>query len=271
LFDADKGTRIENDRNLFYEEMILRFGIQRRHPVGDDIKEIFDTRLQRASDGEEDLEDLFDWMAETVYVTFEIFGRDSEEVEAWRAIAEASARPGAADRLLDVLPSRRWRLLSEFSDGPIDLFESQLNREYVRNYVTELIKTCYFVLRAVGDTGLEPYLDVFFDWVDEDFGIDGTKMMPRIYNETTANDRLIDEIFEDLYEEKFAEQVEEARQSWGREDIEAALDNVLEDVGGTDLSDIPPGHYDFGRFVLDELFGMEYHAPDFAYKLHRLT
>ena len=271
LFDADDSTRIENDRNLFYEEMILRFGIQRRHPVGSGIHDKLGERLEAFSDDPGELEELFDWLAETIYVSFDLYGRDSERVGHWRELAEMSERPRAADRLLDVIPSPRWRLLSQFSDSAVDLLDDQLTRDYVADYVTEHVKTCYFVLRAVGDTGLEPYLDVFFDWVDEEFDVDGPGLMPRLYNETTANERLIDEIFDDLYAEHFEEQVEEQREAWTPEQLEKAVGRALGKLSDNDLSEIPPGHYDFGRFVLDELFEIDYPSGEFPYKMHRIT
>ncbi|MFB6373044.1 MAG: hypothetical protein ABEN55_08005, partial [Bradymonadaceae bacterium] len=95
LFDADESTRIENDRNLFYEEMILRFGIQRRHPVGSGIHEQLEQRVETVDEGANDLDELFDWLAETIYVSFDVYGRDSEEVAHWRELAEKSERPGA--------------------------------------------------------------------------------------------------------------------------------------------------------------------------------
>ena len=271
LFDADEGTRIENDRNLFYEEMILRFGIQRRHPVGEGICQEFEERLGGFGDGSDELDELFAWLDETLYVTFDVYGKDSRETEAWRSIAELSERPGAVERLLDVIPPSRWRLLGQFSDSAIDMLEAQFTEEYVAEYINEHIKTCYFILRAVGDTGLEPYLDVFFDWIDEEFGVDGPGMMPWIYNETTANERLVEEIFDDLYEERFCERVQSQREAWSREELEQAVEDAVEQLSEADLGEIPPGHYDFGRFVLDQLFEIEYPTGEFPYKMHRIT
>jgi len=153
----------------------------------------------------------------------------------------------------------------------VELVDEQLTRDYVADYITEHLKTCYFVLRAVGDTGLEPYLDVFFDWVDEEFDVDGPALMPELYSETTANERLIDAIFEDLYARSFEEAIEERRQEWTHEQLEDAIGGALGNLSETDLSEIPPGHYDFGRFVLDELFEVEYPEDDFPYKMHRIT
>ncbi len=275
LFDADQSTRIENDRNLFYEDMILRFGIQRRHPVGGEIVEELDGRFDEL-DGDleersDELEQMLDWLAETVYVNLDFFGRDAEELEQWRQLAELSERADAAERLLDVVPPYRWRLPSEFSSPPLELLGRQITSQYVADYVTDHVKTCYFILRAVGDTGLEPYLDVFFDWVDEEFDIDGPGLMPWIYNQTTENDRLVDEIFQELYREHFREAVETRREAWEREDLADAADSVLEKFVATELDEIPPGHYDFGQFVLDELFDVDYPTEKFPFQMHRIT
>ncbi len=270
LFDADESTRIENDRNLFYEDMILRFGIQRRHEVDDELREELDFRLDDYDDADE-LEELFDWLAENLYIQFDFFGRDADRVEHWRQLADKSERPEAAERLLEVVPADQWRLLSHFADPPVELLDEQMTAEYVADYVTEHVKTCYFILRAVGDTGLEEYLDVFFEWIDQEFDVDGPGMMPWVYNETTENNRLVDDIFEDLYDQRFASAVEPRREAWDRDDLEEALDDALETFARTDLDDIPPGHYDLGRFVLDELFDVEYPTDEFAFQMHRVT
>jgi len=271
LFDADKQTRIENDRNLFYEEMILRFGIQRRHPVADEVAERFSERVDRYDGSDEKLLEFFVWLSQSIYVTFNLYGRNERDVEEWREIAGLSERPGAADRLLDVIPPRRWRLLDEFRRPAAAILEERLTADFLEDYVTEQVKTCYFILRAVGDTGLEPYLDVFFDWVDEAFGVDGPALMPPLYTETTANERLIDDIFHELYVEEFASEAESICEEWEADVIEEAVDDVVERIGSTDLGDIPPGHYDLGRLVLDELFGLEYPADDLPFKMHRIT
>ncbi len=45
LFETDQATRIQNERKLFYEDMIQRLGVRRRHPLSPDetrrIKEHF--------------------------------------------------------------------------------------------------------------------------------------------------------------------------------------------------------------------------------------
>jgi len=271
LFDADEQTRIENDRNLFYEEMILRFGIQRRHPVEEEVVEGFERRIDQYDGSAEELEEIFVWLSESVYVTFDLYGRNEREVQQWREIGQLSGRPGGADRLLEVIPPERWRLVDEFERSSTDLLEEQLTSEFLEQYVTEHVKTCYFILRAVGDTGLEPYLDVFFDWVDREFEVDGPALMPWLYTETTANERLIDDIFHELYAKHFHVEVESVREGWGRSEVEEAVDSVVERIGEADLGEIPPGHYDFGRFVLDELFGVEYPTEDFSFKMHRIT
>lgn len=271
LFDADKQTRIENDRNLFYEEMILRFGIQRRHPVGDDVVDRFEERIERFDGSEDALEELLVWLSQSVYVTFDLYARNEREVEEWREIAGLSERPGATERLLEVVPPERWRLLDEFQRPAATLVEERMTSDLVEKYVKDHVKTCYFILRAVGDTGLEPYLDVFFDWAEREFGVDAAGLMPWLYVETTANERLIDDIFHELYVEHFESEVEATRREWESDAIEAAVESVIERVGATELGDIPPGHYDFGHFVLDELFEIEYPSAEFPFKMHRIT
>lgn len=271
LFEADDATLVENDRNLFYEEMILRFGVQRRHELRQDVTDAYAAQFEALSKGQQELDDFFRWVAESVYVSLNVLGRGPAEVEDWRGLAGLSNRKDVEEYFLEVVPPRRWRLPGQFGASLGKLLEEQFSPETLRSYVTDQIKTCYFILRAVGDTGMEPFLDVFFDWTEEAFDVDATGLMPRLYNETTANERLIEDIFDDLYDEHFREPVEACLESWGDEEIEEAAGEVIEWLGELEPNDVPPGHYNLGGFVLDRLFGLEFHAVGFPFKLHRLT
>jgi hypothetical protein len=44
---------------------------------------------------------------------------------------------------------------------------------------------------------------------------------------------------------------------------------AVDDTG--DLNELLPGNFDLGGLILERLFGIEYHEPQFAFKLHRLT
>ncbi|MFB6263629.1 MAG: hypothetical protein ABEL76_08410, partial [Bradymonadaceae bacterium] len=272
LFDADRETRVENDRNLFYEEMILRFGIKRRHPLAEKTADSYSRQIgELDADLQDRTDDLFDWLSEEVFVSMNVLGRPVEKREKWREIAANSTREGAIEDFTETFPPRMWRRPEAFSKDLVDLVEEQLSERIVADYIIRHVKACFFILRAVGDTGLEAYLDVFFDWVERDFDVDGPAVLPELYHETTEGNRLIEDIFDDVFRRHFRESAIEYRENWDRDELETAVDGALEHLVDSDPEEIPPGHYDFGGFVLDELFELEYPSDEFRFKLHRLT
>jgi hypothetical protein len=138
-------------------------------------------------------------------------------------------------------------------------------------YVQRHLKVAFFILRAVGDTGMEPYLDTVFDWSEEAFGVDGPALMPALYQEATDSKRSIDEIFGQVYRDSYREAAREVVQQWDRDAVESAAGEVASRIPELELARLSGGHFDFGGLVLDELFGLDFHDPTFAVKIHQLT
>jgi hypothetical protein len=271
LFESDRTTRIENDRNLFYDEMILRFGEHQRHGMEPGDADELVSHLETAREDASGEDELFEWLAESSFVSFDILARDLDELERWEDVAAGSSRHEVVEDFTSVIPPERWRRPSEFSRPLIDLVDDYLSPDRIETYVLDHVKTCYFILRAMGDTGLEPYLDVFFDWVEGTFDVDGVALMPPLYQEMTANERLIEDIFGELYGEHFAERADAVRDEWTRSDLESGLDHFYDMLDATDLETLRPGHYNLGGFVLDDLFDLEYPSAEFAFNMHRLS
>ncbi len=271
LFESDRSTRIENDRNLFYDEMILRFGEHRRHGMQTGESSELQSRIESARTDDEAEDELFDWLAESSFLSFNMLARDLDELERWEDVAAHSSRGGVVEDFTSVIPPERWRLPSEFSRSLLELADDYISPEQVEVYILDHVKTCYFVLRAMGDTGLESYLDVFFDWFDEAFGVDGVALMPDLYQEMTSNERLIGDVFGELYAEHLAEDAEAIRRQWTRRDVESGIAHFYETLESAPLDQLRPGHYNLGHFILDDLFGLEYPTSRFAFNMHRLS
>ncbi len=275
LFQTDRATLINNDRNLFYEDMILRVGIRRRHAVSNDIKNAIASRSKQITESlnDKNIRSLFDYLQEHLFVEFHLFTRSPEEVEHWRKIARLSTLPQAIPYLLNQLPPRRWR----HPDGLTDQRSiSALVREHLvppmlREYVVRQMKTTYFILRAVGSTGLESYLDSFFDWSEQQFGVDATGYFSEIYTRTMGQDEMITAIFNDLYERYYQSTAEELLTKIDDAKLEELLVEAIQRITTCNMNEVAPGNYSLGDFVFDALTQMSYATPDFAFKLHRLT
>lgn len=280
LFQTDRATRINNDRNLYYEEMILRMGVRRRNKVRPAQINQFSAAIADASAEDEahpnarldkQLRAATTWLDENLHITCHLFTRDPEELTAWREFASTSKRDGAEGIFLRYLPPLRWRPISTSTQAPSERLKAHISPSTVKRFMIRQLKSAYFVLRAVGDTGLEPFLDKFFDWTERRFDLNFVQLMPRMYRETMGDKKLIGQVFELFFNRYLKKDAARNLAKFGDEAIVEAAQEVVEALSSLDYNKIPAGHYDFGGLVLDRLFEVEYPEPEFAFKLHRLT
>lgn len=270
LFQTDPQTRVNNDRNLFHQDMFMKLSVRPQGLFGasraDDPPDV---------DASDDLDtavaDTCTWLADTRKIQCHVFTRDPERVDIWRAIADRSRREEADEVLLRYLPPKRWRPVGASSRPPTARLREHVCEETARRYVLRQLKACYFVLRAGGDTGMEPFLDDFFDWTERAFDCDTVRLLPLLHQRSTSETDLLDEIFDEIYESFFAGPVHDRTEALDDEAIEAAAEGALETLHSTDLDELPEGHYDLGGLLYDELFEMAYFEPEFGLTLHRLA
>ena len=267
LFQAERATRIRNDRNIFYEDMIQRLGIRRRHAVS---AERVAERDALGVEGRDQMIELARWYADALSVQLHTLGRAPEAVDAWTelgALADADA-----SELLRFVPPRRWRPLAEREPGTIDAaLAEHAGPDAVSAYVVRQMRTCYFVLRAPGNTGLESYLDAYFDWMGDALDFDATLILPEIYRRSMGEFDAMGQIFQDLYDVHLREKVAALLADLTEERRADAADRAAHALLSAALDQVPPGNYDLGGFLFDALFSIEYPTPEFAFKIHRLT
>ncbi len=271
LFHTDEQTRINNDRNLFYEDMILRLGIRRRHRMSAEELKRFTVLLSdvRTPAG---ARAVATWLGDVCLIHLQSFNRDPVQIQNWNDLLKLAKRDGAKENFLRYLPPRRWRPVGGASEQSIvERIDKHISIDTAREYVICQIKTCYFVLRAVGDTGLEGFLDTFFDWSTNSFGIDGTVLMPELYKRSMMDPEPMSVILEEIYDKHYAAATLDLLDAFTESQIEAALYDALEAMGACDLGEVAPGYYDLGAFVFDQLFGVAYPTSEFPFKVHRLT
>jgi hypothetical protein len=271
LFQTDRKTQVNNARNLFYEDMILRMGIRRRNRVGTALSDEYLAKLGSSETLDDRLLAATEFFREQLHVKFHLFARDSDGVEVWSDLAERSRRRNAREQLLRYLPPKRWRPMNSFPNSPAEVVHAHISQATVRKYVLRQIKASYFILRAVGDTGLEAYLDSFFDWSEAKFGVNGVQLMPMIYRRTMSDAQLVEQIFEGVYDTFYADRALDFLRGLKPDRVEEAVDSVIQKLSQVDYNEVAPGHYDFGGLVFDELLGIAYPDEEFGFKLHRLT
>ena len=170
-----------------------------------------------------------------------------------------------------MIPAIRWRPADRAELPVAEQIRQHVTKKSARVFVIAQIRTCYFVLRAVGDTGLEGYLDSFFDWTEREFGLNGTRLMPILYNRSMMESDSMTQILEDVYETHFAPQIDGKFATFDTAAIDKAFASAMKLVEKYDFGEVAPGYYDLGGFVFDELFKMTYPSREFAAKVHRIT
>ena len=273
LFQTDRETRTRNDRNIFYEDMIQRLGIRRRAAVSPEVQGRYKPLQDKLNPAEDaSLLEWMGWLEQHLMINFYLFMIHHEQVVTWRQISKKSTVHGASEYLLRYIPPRRWRRIAESSrEAVAPLLREHITTDMLSLYIINQMRTCYFVLRAVGDTGLEGYLDTFFNWTEQTFEINSTRFLPALYRRSMGDADSMTAIFQDIYNRYFRRRAEAFLEEVSDEEIQAAFQDAITHIAACNLNEIPPGHYDLGGFVFDQLFGLTYPSSEFAFKVHRLS
>lgn len=350
LFETDQATRMQNERKLFYEDMIQRLGIRRRHPLTgnevtqvhehfkaitdvlrtagafnippagqhdpspklsqlvrliespnylqaiqtsqaprtardpfadeptmemgwDDIDAAIDdsTTIQSLHDPFLPLTRSFDWLAARHQINFCLLGRHPHERKVWGAIDQMSTRTLPSD-LNRFIPPQRWRPPADLGEQPLaHMLAAHFSDATFREYFNTLTRACYFLLLAVGDTGLEAYLDCYFNWLETTLGVNGTQFIDRLHRESTLGDLTLGESLRSIYDDFLAQPVNALRERVSENDISRSIQSFLRQMTQANFSEIAPGHYDLGALLLDHIVGFEYPTKEFAFKVHRIV
>lgn len=272
LLPANRETRVNNDRQLFYEDMIYRFGIRGADeelvPESEEVGEAFE---DVEFDDDEVIRAAFETLEQRTGVEMHLYTRDPDDIQRWRELFEPEMASGADAQVLGMIPPRCWRRIDgEQARTVADLLDEHLVEPMLRRYVLSHFKTAYFVLRTVGDTGLESYLDSFFDWADEQLDVDAVGLLPEIHRRISTEGEMVEPVFDEMYDRHFAQPVSELVDELRDRDLSELFDGAVEAMFLAGPSQADEGAYNFGGFVLDAYLEFDYPEPDFPYRLHRL-
>jgi hypothetical protein len=270
IFETDNETRLNNERNLFYEDMILRLGLRRRHPISD--ADAIRKSLQRSLSLDPDaFRSTCDLLNAEAYIHPCFLLRDPDQLTAWTQLASISQASDACDRLLTYIPPKRWRSPSLLPQlHPSSLALTHLHDGAVKKYILSLTRLCYFFLLASGDTDFETFLFTYLSWCHDRWGVDARRLLPQLHRRSVLEERSIQESLDALFDEFFSPSAS-ALAPFTTQDISQAWIALSSRLSSLDLSSIPPGHYDLGGLLLDHLLGFQHPDPSFTFRIHRLT
>ena len=271
LFPANRPTQVNNDRQLFFEEMIYRLGI-RRGGLGGEKQTLAASLASLELSDDEAVRSKFQDLATGPGIEMFVYTREPDEVVRWRELVEGCSNEVAAQEFLERIPPRRWRRVMEEGDRKVATsLREHIVRPMAREEVIGYIKTCYFVLRAVGDTGLEGYLNAFFDWSQSCCDVEATVYLPEVHRRVQEGQELIDEVFGEIYDDYYGAVIGDKLDAFDEAAMEEAFVEAMDRIAEVDVADVPTGQFNLGALVLDAHLGFEYPEPAFAFKLHRLT
>ena len=265
IFETNNDTRQNNERNLFYEEMILRLEGTRAKARAISAETVENVTRDDADD--DVVLKAFSELEQTGNVRFYLYIREPADVERWRD-ALSPLGEDVSRYLLDYIPIVRWRKIGS-PDMPIqDQIGLHLTFDMLRRYVQQKLRMCYFILLANGNTEYEWFIFSFSKWSREHFGVDVCEVFPMIHRSGILDGMCLQEILDVAVDQFYARRMNEI--SVPAEQLEKAYRAVLKQIFGSDLSQVPAGNYNFGDFVLDWILPFDYKNPMFAFQLHSM-
>lgn len=253
LFETDLQTRRNNERNLFFEEMVLRLLSVRSAPAKtpDDPDATLGRTLRENG------------------IILNTLGPDRERVDGWRNGLSDALEDIQLDVLLRFVPGQRWRPYW-MGDEPVAAVRTQLGELDLRDFVRELTLRIYFVTLYPGATGYEYLVVQFMEWMGERFQMVPTRILPRLHRESTLGQMGIRESLSRLLDELFANPKIDLDPPDDGE-LTAAFEATEDMLADVDVSDIPAAEYDLGGMIAYQLFGFDPGSAAALLRLNRLT
>jgi hypothetical protein len=163
-------------------------------------------------------------------------------------------------------------MTSDYEEDLVELVcQHMTNSETIREYMRSMTRACYFILLAVGDTGLEDFIDIYFGWLEASYGINGTEFIDRLHRESTLGANTLKETLDSIFDDFFATSMTGMPGNFEITAIEAAIYAFIKDMKESDLSEVAPGFFDFSGFLFDQLLGVTNTKTEFPFRIHRIV
>lgn len=264
LFDTDPATQRNNERNLFYEEMILRFMSNRagRLSTGDVAygQAVAESMTSRG----EGLTRLATWLQRHAGIRLHVLVPHLPDV-----VVPPGPTDTAAAR---AVPGLAWRSVAGIERGTLgSCVDRQIERQGLRTYVTEMARTGYFIAHAPGETGFEELLFRFVEWATEHFEGPATRVLPDVHRMSTIEDVHLVQALDAAYTAYLSTSASFGSGHFSPEAVHAALGRVHARFESFDPATLPEGDYDLGGLVFDELARFPSDSLVESFRVHRLT
>jgi hypothetical protein len=253
LFETDHQTRRNNERNLFFEEMVLRFLSVRSTPAQTLANPDASLGMLLRANG----------------ISLNTIGPDQQRQSEWRTALKDSLEDTQLDVLLRFVPGPRWRPGQE-ADDPLAALRQHFSEHDAREFVRQLTLRVYFVTLYPGATGFEYLVVNYMAWMSERFEMIPTRILPRLHRESTLGQISINGSLGQLIDELFAD----TSMTLGPPDDDPliaafhASEDLLEDL---DIGDVAAAEYDLGGIVSYQLFEFDPGTAEALLRLNRLT
>lgn len=265
IFETNEETRQNNERNLYYEEMIMRLDMtsSRAKPISSNL-----VQQSIAPDASDDIVlKALAGLCNEGGIRFYLYLRDLEEFNNWRTALEP-IHPGVREYLLDYIPVVRWRQMGDLNEPLVAQFGRYMTFEMLRRHVQIKLKMCYFLLLASGCTGHEWYIFAFTSWSRQHFDVDIREVFPMLHRSSVMDGICLQEALDIVTDRFYGPAMNSI--TIQSSDVERAYRKALKFVLETDINLIPSGHYNFGDFMLDAILPFHYKSPAFSYRLYAM-
>lgn len=265
IFETNNETRLNNERNLYYEEMIMR--LDATPSGGRPLPASFLDNLPDAKTSDDAILKALSACEQAADLQFYLYLRDQAELSRWQH-ALASLPDPVQEYLLDYIPVIRWRRIGTLDEPLRSQFGRHMTFEMLRRHVQQKLKMCYFILLASGSTGYEWFIFSFTEWSREHFNVDVREVFPLLHRSGIVDGICLQEILDIVIERFYGPAMNQL--TIQPETLENAYVEALRFIIQSDFSKIPSGKYNFGDFLLDRILPFHYENPLFAYRLHSM-
>ena len=267
MFDYDRSVRLWNERNLYLEEMTLRFA---EPPAPRDVVA---PELSTTDGIDATVEALTRFGAETG-LRLLLFGVDEEERADWAGLWEVAAAGGEAGGREDLLEAgryRKWRpVMESVARDREELIHAVLSPEALRHHLLDHIKAVYFLLLVANPTGWEPFIPSLFGWLYERTDGGSSDLFSELHRSVTMEEASIREALDAVYGARLQPVFSETLAACSSEGVLKAVHGLLRSLSGASLGHVPAGRYSLTGLLLDRLLGVVYPDPRLAWLVHRL-
>ncbi len=274
MFDYDRSVRLWNERNLYLEEMTLRFAEVGGSPRVARAPDLSDAATAVREDPAKALHALTG-LAEATGLDLLLFSLDVDERAEWKEIWDAAGRgngepPGREDALAEA-QFRKWRPATLVATGDVgELIRGTLSPEALRHHLLAHVKALYFLMLVSNPTGFEKSVTGLFGWLFERTEGGTATLFSELHRRVTMEEASVREALDALYTEKLEPVFARILAHAGDGLVQDALAALLRSLSGEDMGRVPAGRYSLTALLLDRVLGVDYAQPEAAWHIHRL-